>query len=169
MTEQEIEFLQQSNIIEGEYSLDALEDAKLAWNHILSMTKMTELAICRGHYLLMWSRTTIANEDKGVYTRYQTRVGKRLNPDPILIPALMADFIERINANIQHYGDNHGQQFREADTKAFHVRFERIHPFLDGNGRIGRMIYNWHRLRLGLPIHVILESERSAYYEWFIT
>jgi len=53
-------------------------------------------------------------------------------------------------------------------TKQCHVLFEKIHPFIDGNGRTGRMVYNWHRLKLGLPIHIIHEGkEQFKYYKWF--
>jgi len=37
-----------------------------------------------------------------------------------------------------------------------------------GNGRVGRILYNIHRLLLGLPIHVIHEGkEQKEYYTWF--
>ncbi len=35
------------------------------------------------------------------------------------------------------------------------------------NIRLGRIIYNAHRVKLGLPIHIIKESEKEEYYEWF--
>jgi Fic family protein len=47
------------------------------------------------------------------------------------------------------------------------VAFERIHPFRDGNGRVGRIIMNAQRLQAGLPILIIPASERRLYYEWF--
>jgi len=48
-----------------------------------------------------------------------------------------------------------------------HINFEKIHPFIDGNGRIGRMLLNWQRVKLGLPVLVIKESEKQEYYKWF--
>ena len=53
------------------------------------------------------------------------------------------------------------------DTAYFHAEFEKIHPFIDGNGRIGRMIMNWQRLKNGLPLLIIRESEKHEYYRWF--
>ena len=59
---------------------------------------------------------------------------------------------------------------KEAFAKDMHVRFEEIHPFVDGNGRTGRILYNTHRLKLGLNIHVIHEGEeQQEYYSWFST
>jgi len=52
--------------------------------------------------------------------------------------------------------------------KSMHIQFEKIHPFIDGNGRIGRILMNWHRLKLGLPIKIIIETEKYNYYKWFV-
>ena len=52
-------------------------------------------------------------------------------------------------------------------AKASHIAYERIHPFIDGNGRTGRMFMNWQRLKAGLPILVIKEKEKQEYYKWF--
>lgn len=52
--------------------------------------------------------------------------------------------------------------------KNHHVEYEIIHPFVDGNGRTGRMFMNWERLKGGLPILVIHEGEeQQEYYKWF--
>jgi Fic family protein len=56
---------------------------------------------------------------------------------------------------------------RNLEPKEAHIEFEYIHPFVDGNGRVGRMVYNAHRLLLGQPIHIIEESEKNEYYKWF--
>jgi len=48
-----------------------------------------------------------------------------------------------------------------------HITFEKIHPFIDGNGRIGRIFMNWQRKKAGLPILVIKEAEKQKYYDWF--
>lgn len=59
---------------------------------------------------------------------------------------------------------------REPDGQALqglHVKFEHIHPFIDGNGRTGRMIMNWQRVRAGLDPLNIRAVNRAVYYRWF--
>ena len=45
-----------------------------------------------------------------------------------------------------------------------HLRFESIHPFADGNGRVGRALMNYYLMTHGLPPTVIYEEDKKAYY-----
>jgi hypothetical protein len=46
---------------------------------------------------------------------------------------------------------------------ALHARFEQVHPFLDGNGRAGRLILNLLLVRLGLPPMIVYKRDRTRY------
>lgn len=47
----------------------------------------------------------------------------------------------------------------------FHARFEQIHPFADGNGRVGRTLLNYYFMINNFPPVIIFEEDKKVYYE----
>ena len=76
-----------------------------------------------------------------------------------LVPAEMTAWVARANAL-----DATDLMFPEA-LAAVHCRFEQIHPFLDGNGRTGRLLLNLVLVRLGYPPAIIFKRDRSRYLQ----
>lgn len=74
-----------------------------------------------------------------------------------LIPAELDAWIEEVN---RLRGDD-GNIFEQ--LAAFHSRFEQIHPFLDGNGRTGRLLLNLILIRCGYPPVIIYKRDREKY------
>ena len=74
------------------------------------------------------------------------------------VPALIAEWLDEV-ALIPTAEPLH---FPEALAR-LHARFERIHPFLDGNGRTGRLVLNLLLGRLGYPPAIIYKRERTKY------
>jgi hypothetical protein len=74
-----------------------------------------------------------------------------------LVAAAMDTWIERVN-RLQPQERSLPEQLADA-----HAEFERIHPFLDGNGRTGRLVLNLILVRLGYPPAIIYKRQRASY------
>lgn len=74
-----------------------------------------------------------------------------------LVDAEMAEWAKQVNLV-----DSTALAFPEA-LAAAHCRFEQIHPFLDGNGRTGRLVLNLVLVRLGFPPAIIYKRDRDRY------
>ena len=73
------------------------------------------------------------------------------------VPAEMASWVDQVNAL-----DPNSAILTET-LAALHCRFEQIHPFLDGNGRAGRLILNLILVRHGFPPAIIYKRDRARY------
>jgi Fic family protein len=72
----------------------------------------------------------------------------------------MADWVKDVN-NLR---DSSDIPFAERLAKV-HNDFERIHPYLDGNGRTGRLLLNLVLVRLGYPPAIVYKNERTKYLD----
>ena len=73
------------------------------------------------------------------------------------VPALVSDWLARVNA-----GPAPGEHAL-AHLASAHAEFERVHPFRDGNGRVGRLTLNLLLVRLGFAPAIIRKRDRAAY------
>ena len=87
------------------------------------------------------------------------RVGTHIAPAP--------EHVERmIDEILVEYSSDLGSYFLDKIAR-FHLDFEIIHPFCDGNGRLGRVLINFQLIQLGLPRLIIRNSEKERYYQAF--
>lgn len=108
------------------------------------------------HYLVLADK----KEDRGIYRRVPVRImGAAHEPvQPYLIIPKMEELLEQyINSK------------EDIVTKLarFHIEFESIHPFIDGNGRTGRLLVNLELMKAGYPPIDIKFTDRLKYYEAF--
>jgi len=83
-------------------------------------------------------------------------------PTWTLVPAEMSQWVNDANRiPITSPTDNVGRLVE--GLASLHNQFERIHPFLDGNGRTGRLVLNLLLVRAGLPPIIIRKEKRDAY------
>ena len=100
-----------------------------------------------------------AREAPGAFREHdiQPFPGGMTPPTWPLIGASVDDWLERANGLVAR-----SPSFPE-EMAELHASFERIHPFLDGNGRTGRLVLNLVLVRLGYPPAIIYKRQRSQY------
>jgi Fic family protein len=148
------EFLTESNSIEDVHSEDALSDSLDAWAYLRQQRELAHEVLQRAHEHILKNRQP---DIAGRYRETQVQVGGRQATPPEIIELAMEELLE----------------WQPADPVAaieWHVAFERIHPFRDGNGRIGRLVYLWHcQEQLGVEPIIWRADDRQGYYALFDT
>lgn len=153
------EFLRESNHIEGVYDDFAVDDAFKAWKYLVKRDDLTLPLILKIHKILMkrlWPEIAGNLRMENVY------VGSHVCPPWELVRGLISEWIEK-----------YGKANTEEEILEAHIEFERRHPFLDGNGRTGRLIMLWQLVKAGLPIKIIKadwpdpNGEQAKYYKLF--
>lgn len=119
---------------------------------------ISETVIKNIHALVLMNRP----DDKGVYRRIPVRImGAYTDPvQPHMIEQKMTELITR-NARREKT-----MNLIERIAR-FHLEFEGIHPFVDGNGRTGRLILNLDLIRNGYPPINVKFTDRKRYYDAF--
>ena len=133
---------------------------KEAFDYICDLVKekepLTEEVIKRIHYLVLADKPL----DRGVYRKVPVKiVGAKHTPvQPYLIGPQMQSLLNMYEAIDEDF---------ISKLARFHILFEHIHPFIDGNGRTGRLLVNLELMKLGYPPIDIKFTDRKAYYDAF--
>lgn len=115
--------------------------------------------------ILRLHKTLLTHIDDHIAGRYRrgkewVRVGNHLGANPQFVPTLMQELVNGYNQHKISY-------FLDAIAH-FHAEFETIHPFVDGNGRMGRVLINLQLMNAGLPPIIIQNKNKdTAYYSLF--
>ena len=117
---------------------------------------ISESIIKQIHYLVLADK----KEDRGVYRRVPVRImGAQHEPvQPYLIEPKMEQLLHDFAKSTEHI---------VTKLARFHIEFEGIHPFIDGNGRTGRLLVNLELMKAGYPPIDIKFTDRIAYYNAF--
>lgn len=122
-----------------------------------AMDKISETFIKQLHAIL---KSGTSDSQKpwfpvGDYKRLANEVGGQETTSPEDVHREMKSLLSDYNARKKAELD---------DIIDFHARFERIHPFQDGNGRVGRLLLFWQCLQNGIVPFIITEELRLFYY-----
>ena len=117
---------------------------------------ISESVIKQIHYLVLADK----KEDRGVYRRVPVRImGAQHEPvQPYLIVPKMEELLHTFVESTEHI---------VTKLARFHIEFEGIHPFIDGNGRTGRLLINLELMKAGYPPIDIKFTDRISYYNAF--
>lgn len=128
---------------------------RYVFREVLALKKIDEEFILKVHSMLMNG----IREDAGNYRRHNVRIVGANVPTAnyLRVPDLMKNLIKEINLRpkdfIQH-------------VAIIHSGFEKIHPFGDGNGRVGRLLMVTMLLKENLAPAVIRQEKRKFYYSY---
>lgn len=123
---------------------------------IKDQVPLSESIIKQIHYLVLADK----KDDRGVYRKVPVRImgAKHESVQPYLIQPKMEQLLESYINSTEHIIPR---------LARFHIEFEGIHPFIDGNGRTGRLLVNMELMKAGYPPIDIKFSDRVAYYKAF--
>jgi len=162
LTLRETDLVLRGLTIDGKPLRDHMEAVghKEAFEFVSELVKdripMSESIIKQIHYLVLAGK----KDDRGVYRRVPVRImGAKNEPvQPYLIQTKMEQLMIDLADSTEHI---------ITKLARFHIEFEGIHPFIDGNGRTGRLLVNLELMKAGYPPIDIKFTDRIAYYNAF--
>ena len=118
--------------------------------------ELTEHVIKQIHSLVLADKPM----DKGTYRKVPVRIlGAHHEPvQPYMIEPKMKELLLNFKNNNRNIAEK---------LALFHIVFEGIHPFIDGNGRTGRLLVNLELMKEGYPPIDIKFNDRKRYYDAF--
>ena len=127
-------------------------------------TKASQNEIDSEMLLLLIHKMLITNINEEIAGRFRrngeyVRVGTYIAPPPEQVKKMISNAILEYKSDMEGY-------FIDKIAK-FHLEFENIHPFNDGNGRIGRILINYQLIRLGFPPLIVRNKGKQKYYDCF--
>lgn len=172
LTHDQTRYIYETNTIGIESEAVNVDDIIETANHFRCIDFVIERAgyvlseaIIKQLHQILKNGTSDARQDwfaVGDYKRLPNEVGGRETTLPEDVPAAMGTLLTAYNA-IEHKTLD--------DILEFHVRFESIHPFQDGNGRVGRLILFKECLRNNIVPFIIDDQMKMFYYrglhEWY--
>ncbi|MBR9701190.1 Fic family protein [Candidatus Woesearchaeota archaeon] len=132
---------------------EAEQHAKLFREILSKEISLTQKTLLDWHAKLF---TETKPDIAGSLREYRVRVGPYVAPDWQDLPELLKEFFIYVKKSKELHAIERAARI--------HYRFEKIHPFGDGNGRIGRLITNYVLWKEKYPLLIIEYKKRKSYY-----
>lgn len=147
----------ESNGIEDIFDPAEVEQSLQAWHELCARAfdfggRLANGIICHTQKIITLNQDDLFPTQRGYYrslSKVNVIVGNYRPPMAYMVDGLMNKWL---------------LDYEKLGPWEAHVRFEKIHPFVDGNGRTGRMLMWWQEQELGQEPTVIVAAERQAYY-----
>lgn len=125
------------------------------FDYVSENKPLNERFILKLHAILMNS----VRSDAGHYRRHAVRILGAYIPTAnyLKVPALMKNLMRDASRETKDIANR---------IARVHSRFEEIHPFSDGNGRVGRLLMHAMSIKAGLPPIVILQGKKRFYLSY---
>lgn len=150
-----MDYIHQSNLIEGFDSVLADEQSLRAWEWLIQQPELNHHVITELQRRIVQHQEALPDEWRGNYRdriRQEVWIGERTGAPSHLVRYSMVNWL---------------LDYKRLTPRKAHIMFERIHPFMDGNGRTGRMLMWYQQIELGKKPLLIKKSGVEAYYNWF--
>ncbi len=139
-------------------ALDFLEELAGSSNNPITETDIRQI-----HNLVL---KDIDNDNAGQYRSVSVEISgsEFIPPPPESVPPQMNEFGNWLSS-VSSVTENYGWLDAVLYAAVAHTWFVSIHPFIDGNGRVARLIMNLMLMRYGYPIAIITKDDRLRYYD----
>lgn len=162
LTKQDTLMILKGASLEGRKIKETLEviSQKEAFEEVINLSKenkpLNENTIKRLHYILLSDKP----QDRGEYRKVETTIFSKFKTAE---PKHIAGQVEEL-LKLHNYSKD-GDIIKKISL--FHIIFESIHPFIDANGRLGRLLINLELMKNGYPPIVIRVEDMQKYYNAF--
>lgn len=146
------EYIHESNLIEGYDDPYFDKQSMIDWKYLSKQTELSYSVICKTQKLITLCQKDLRPDWRGYYRSIDVTVGGRFCPMAIIVPTMMNKWLD---------------EYPDREPVQNHILFEKVHPFVDGNGRTGRMLMWWQEIKLGRKPTLYSAAFRRDYYKIF--